>query len=133
MEEPQTPYDFKELFIEIGARTRMEDSMSEAVSPNNLVAMSMLDSGYLESLETSLYSGPDLLTSLRHEISGYSREKWIEAQLRSVLRNPIVANEISRLLDEDLKGAGKPGLIGGGIQLMLKVSVFILLLPSSWL
>jgi hypothetical protein len=132
MEAPQTPYDFKELFIEISARTHMEDSMSEAVSPNNLVAMSMLDSGCLGDLGNPLYSGPDLLTSLCHEISGYCREKWIQAQLILVLRDQNVANEMSRLLDEDLKCAGKLDLVGGGIKLIYKVRVFILLSTSGW-
>jgi hypothetical protein len=123
MEAPHTPYDFKELLVEISVRKCMGDSMSEAVSPKNLIAMSMLDSGCLRDLGTSLYSGPDLFTSLRHDMSGSSREKWIEAQLMSLLRDEALKNEIDRLLNEDLKTAGKQDLITMGAQLANKVSV----------
>jgi hypothetical protein len=111
-EEIQTAYEYKELVVEFGARTWSPASMSQTISPNNLIAMSMLDSNNLKE-GAPLYSGPDIYTSLRHEVSSATREQWLIETIRRGLRHNLrLRGEVNRLLDEDLRAAGEFSLIG---------------------
>jgi hypothetical protein len=122
-EEERNPYDLKELFIEACAREWREEYFSEIVGRNGLEAMSMLDS--LEDLEVGapLYSGPDLFTSLQHDVSSRSREKWLFKEVCLALQDPYLRTAIDTLLDKDLEAAGMLSLMGLGKRLADKVSI----------
>jgi hypothetical protein len=124
-EEARDPYDLKELFIEACARQWREEFFSEIVGLSSLEAMSMLDS--LKDLEVGapLYSGPDLFTSLQHDVSSRSREKWLFKEVCLALQDPYLRTAIDTLLDKDLEAAGMLSLIGRGKKLADKVSIRI--------
>ena len=107
--------------------TRMwqADFFLESVSPHTLEAMSLLDS--LDDLETgaSLYSGPDLFTSLLHEVSSEKRKEWVHKEGRAVLQNPIMQTKLDQELDRDLNAVGITDLMGPSVRLMQKVSIHI--------
>lgn len=114
-EGTQTPYEMKELFIEACVRQWREGNFSEVVGPNNLEAMSLLDSNSLEdNIEagSSIYSGPDLFACLQHEVSSDGREKWLKQHLSTSLQDEYIKQRVAVLLDEDLKAAGILKLIG---------------------
>jgi len=110
-ERPWTLYELKEFLVEWGARSWSPASMSNTISPNNLVSMSMLDSSILEE-GAPLYSGPDFDTSLRHDMSGATRQEWLLTTIRGGLRDLSSRRALDRLLDEDLRAAGDFSLIG---------------------
>ncbi len=114
--------ELKNLFMEHCTRLWQADFFLESVSPHTLEAMSLLDS--LDDLETGapLYSGPDLFTSLLHELSSETREKWVHKEGRAVLQNPIMQTKLDQELDKDLKAAGITDLMGPSVRLMQKVS-----------
>jgi hypothetical protein len=124
-EEARDPYDLKELFIEACARQWREEFFSEIVGLSSLEAMSMLDS--LKDLEVGapLYSGPDLFTSLQHDMSSRSRETWLFKEVCLALQDPYLQSTIGTLLDKDLEAAGMLSLIGRGKKLADKVSIRI--------
>lgn len=110
-EGPWTLYELKEFLVEWGARSWSPASISNTISPNNLISMSMLDSSILEE-GVPLYSGPDLDISLRHDMSGATRQEWLLTTIRGGLRDLNARSAVDRLLDEDLRAAGDFSLIG---------------------
>jgi hypothetical protein len=124
-EEETDSYEIKELFIEACVREWLPEYFSEVVSPNNLQAMSMLDSSALENLEpgTPLYSGSDLFASLRHEMSSVARENWLRQHLRTHLQDQDFQNKVGARFDKDLRDAGMPHLMGVSRKMVDKVCI----------
>jgi hypothetical protein len=118
--------ELKNLFMEHCNRLWQADSFLESVSPHTLEAMSLLDS--LDDLETGAppYSGPDLFTSLLHELSSENRVKWIHKEVRAMLQVPIMQTKLDQELDKDLKAVGIPDLMGSSVRSVQKVSIHIL-------
>src|SRR5437016_1440714 len=120
IDEETTSDEVKEFFIESCLREWREEYFSEAVGPNYLVAMSMLDSRALEDLEVGapLYSGPDLFTSLRHEMSSRNREHWLSKYVTSCLQDADFRTKVDARFGEDLRAAGMQHLIRGGRRMV---------------
>ena len=117
--------ELKELFMEHCTRQWQAEFFLESVSPHVLETMSLLDS--LENLETGAppYSGPDLFTSLLHEMSSENRENWIHKEVLAVLQNPIMQAKMDHQFDKDLKAVGIPDLMGPRVRSVEKVSIHI--------
>jgi hypothetical protein len=127
-EEDSAAYEIKELFIEACVREWRPEYFSEFVSPNNLQAMSMLDSSALDDLKeagTPLHSAPDLSASLHHEMSSVRRENWLKQHLRVNLQDQDFQNKVGARFDEDLRDAGLPHLAGVGRKMVDKVSFWL--------
>lgn len=127
-DEDRAAYDLKELFIEACARDWRPEYFMEGVSRSSLEAMSILDSRSLEDLEAGapLYSGPDLFTSLIHEVSSETREKWLHEEVTTALQNPILRTKVSLFFDKELEASGILNLMGGGKRMADKVSIHII-------
>ncbi len=115
--------ELKNLFMEHCTRLWQADFFLESVSPNTLEAMSLLDS--LDDLETGVppYSGPDLFTSLLHDLSSENRERWIHKEARALLQVPIMQTKLDQELDKDLKAVGIPDLMGPSVRSVQKVRI----------
>ena len=124
-EDDQFFKELKNLFMEHCTRMWQADFFLESVSPHTLEAMSLLDS--LDDLETgaSLYSGPDLFTSLLHEVSSEKRKEWVHKEGRAVLQNPIMQTKLDQELDRDLNAVGITDLMGPSVRLVQIVSIHI--------
>jgi hypothetical protein len=122
--------ELKNLFMEHCTRLWQADCFLESVSTHSLEAMSLMDS--LDDFETGapLYSGPDLFSSLLHELSSENRENWIHKETRPVLQNSIMQIKMDQELDKDLKAVGITDLMGPSVRSVQKVSIHILLLKS---
>jgi len=125
IDEKPGSHEVKELFVEFCLREWREEYFLEAVNPNSLEAMSMLDSSALETLEAGapLYSGPDLFASLQSGISSKEREDWLAKYVRSRLQNVDFRTKIDAQIDDDLRSARMLHLIGGGRRMVDKVSI----------
>jgi hypothetical protein len=125
-EEQNAACEIKELFIEACVREWRPEYFSEFVSPNNLLAMSMLDPSALKDLKEAgapLHSAPDLFSSLRHEMSLVRREKWLTHHLRIHLQDEDFRNKVDAQFDGDLRDARLPHLAGGGGKMVDKASI----------
>lgn len=119
-----TPYDLKELLIESYTREWRPEYFLEVVPFKSLEVMSMLDSSALEA-GAHLYSGPDLFAALHHEISSKGRETWFKQHIMTLLQDVEFRSKVDAQINEDLRDAGLPHLMGRGRRMSEKASPYI--------
>lgn len=121
-----TSYEIKELMIEWALRRSLSSFMVADTIDIDLSDVALLDIGALDSADAGepWYSGPDMHTSLEHDMRTMQREAWLTSFLKSVGDEQIL-RQVRKMVEDELKKRSLLESVGDTASLLQRVSCYL--------